>query len=65
MTRSAPTSDWVAYVVVLATVASMMLGKYLIAKGDEPIEQVIKEDIDSIENEIEETVENIEKKLND
>jgi len=57
MTRGTPPSDWVAYVVVLATAVSMMIGKYLIAKGDEPIEDVIKEDIEVVEKEIEDIVE--------
>ncbi len=34
MTRGTPPSDWVAYVVVLGTVAAMMYGKYLIGRGD-------------------------------
>jgi hypothetical protein len=34
MTRGTPPSDWVAYIVVLSTVAAMMYGKYLMARGD-------------------------------
>ena len=34
MTKGTPPSDWVAYVVVLGTVAAMMFGKFLIARGD-------------------------------
>ncbi len=34
MTKGTPPSDWVAYVVVLGTVAAMMFGKYLIGRGD-------------------------------
>ena len=63
MTRSTPPSDWVAYAVVLGTVAAMMLGKYLIAKGDEPIKDVIKEDIEKLEHEVEETIHEVENKL--
>jgi len=39
MVRPEPTPDWVVYVVVLSVVAAMMLGKYLIARGDKPIEK--------------------------
>lgn len=34
MIRSEPHSDFVVYVVVIGTVLSIMLGKYLIGKGD-------------------------------
>ena len=34
MTREAPPSDWVAYIVVFGTVIAMMYGKYLMARGD-------------------------------
>lgn len=34
MTRSQPPADWIAYAVVLGTVAAMMFGKYLMARGD-------------------------------
>lgn len=50
MVRPVPTPDWVVYVVVLSVVAAMMLGKYLIARGDEPIVDVIKEEVDEIEH---------------
>jgi hypothetical protein len=63
MTRGTPPSDWVAYAVVLSTVAAMMFGKYLIAKGDEPIQDVIKEDIEEIEHIVEDAIDDIEKKL--
>ena len=56
MTRQPPMEDWVAYVVVLGVVAAMMLGKYLIGKGDKPIEDVISEDLEEIEDFIEEKV---------
>jgi len=63
MTRQPPHEDWVVYLVVLSVVAAMMLGKYLIGKGDEPIDQVIKEDIEELEHSIEELAEDIEKKI--
>lgn len=34
MVRSTPPSDWVAYLVVLVSVAGILFGKYLIVKGD-------------------------------
>ena len=34
MTRTPPPADWVVYIVVLGTVAAMMFGKFLIARGD-------------------------------
>ncbi len=70
MVRSTPPSDWVAYVVVGLVVAFTMLGKYLIAKGDQPIDEVIKEDLEEakhiasdIEHKIEEEIELIEEKI--
>ncbi len=70
MVRSTPPSDWVAYVVVGLVVAFTMLGKYLIGKGDQPIGEVIEEDIEEakhivsdIEHKIEEEIEIIEEKL--
>jgi len=59
MTRQPPHEDWVVYLVVLGVVAAMMLGKYLIGKGDESIEDVIKEDIEELEH----LVEDIEEKI--
>ncbi len=59
MTRQPPHEDWVVYLVVLSVVAAMMLGKYLIGKGDEPIQDVIKEDIDELEH----IIEDIEEKI--
>jgi len=56
MTRQPPPEDWVVYLVVLSVVAAMMLGKYLIGKGDAPIEDVIKEDIEEVEHLIEDTL---------
>ncbi len=63
MTRTPPPADWVVYVVVLSVVAAMMYGKYLIGKGDEPIQDVIKEDIEEFEHLVEDIVEDMEKKI--
>jgi len=63
MTRHTPPSDWVAYVVVGLTAISILLGKHLVAKGDEPISEAIKEDIEEIENVAEHVVEEIEEKI--
>jgi hypothetical protein len=63
MTRTPPPADWVVYVVVLSVVAAMMYGKYLIGKGDEPIQDVLKEDIEELEHVIEDIVEDVEKKI--
>ena len=43
MTRGTPPSDWVAYVVVLGTVAAMLFGKWLIMRGDKD-EEISKKD---------------------
>ncbi|PIF04200.1 MAG: hypothetical protein CSA86_02445 [Arcobacter sp.] len=59
MTRTPPPEDWVVYVVVLSVVVAMMLGKYLIGRGDTPINEVIEEEIDEVKN----IVEEIEKKV--
>jgi uncharacterized protein YegL len=63
MIRHQPPSDWVVYVVVIGVSLATLLGKHLVMKGDEPIEQAIKEDIETIENEIEEIEEKIEDKI--
>jgi hypothetical protein len=63
MTRTPPPSDWVAYVVVISTVVLMMIGKYLIAKGDEPVSDVIKEDIVEVENIVEDVIHDVENKI--
>ena len=63
MTRTPPPSDWVVYLVVLGTVAAMMYGKYLMGRGDKPIDEVVSEDIQKIEDEVEHIVEEVEKKL--
>ena len=63
MTRTPPPSDWIVYVVVLGTVAAIMVGKYLIGKGDEPIQDVIKEDIEEIEQEAKTVLHEVEDKL--
>ena len=34
MTRQPPHEDWVVYLVVLGVVIAMMIGKYLIARGN-------------------------------
>ncbi len=59
MVRSTPPSDWVVYLVVLGVTAATLYGKHLMVKGDEPIEQAIKDDT----KEIEDAVENIEEKI--
>lgn len=56
MTRQPPPEDWVAYLVVLSVVAAIMYGKYLIGRGDKPIDEVLNEDL-------EETIDKIEEKL--
>lgn len=43
MTRGTPPSDWVAYAVVLSTVIAMMIGKWMMVKGDKD-EKVSKND---------------------
>jgi uncharacterized protein YegL len=63
MVRSAPPADWVVYLVVLGVSAATLFGKHLVMKGDEPIEQAIKEDIEAVEKEIEHIEEEVEKKL--
>jgi len=45
MIRQEPPSDWVAYVVVLLVTLGILLGKYLIAKNDKPIDEMVEEDI--------------------
>jgi hypothetical protein len=59
MTRQPPHEDWVVYLVVLSVVAAMMFGKYLIGKGDKPINDVIKEDVEELEH----IIEDIEEKI--
>lgn len=63
MTRGTPPSDWIAYVVVLTVVVAMMYGKYLIARGDKPIEDVIIEDIEELEHVVEDVIHDVEDKL--
>jgi len=58
MVRNTPPSDWIVYTVVLGVAAATLFGKHLIMKGDEPINEAIKDDI----KDIEQTVENIEEK---
>ncbi len=68
MTKSTPPSDWVAYAVVLGTVAAMLIGKYLMffdkkavesetEKLEDEAEAIVEETMDEITNEIEEIVE--------
>ena len=59
MTRQPPHEDWVVYLVVLSVVAAMMFGKYLIGKGDKPINDVIREDVEELEH----IIEDIEEKI--
>ena len=55
MTRTPPLDDWIVYAIVLGTVAAMMFGKYLMARGDknqvistnEDINKDIKTDVKS------------------
>jgi hypothetical protein len=61
MTRQPPHEDWVVYLVVLSVVAAMMFGKYLIAKGDAPIQDVIKEDFEELEHMVEDIIEDTKK----
>ena len=63
MTRGTPPSDWVAYVTVLVVVAATMYGKYLIGRGDKPIDEVVKEDILEAEEKVEEIIDEIEEKI--
>lgn len=66
MERSIPSSDWVAYVVVLGTVAAMLIGKYLMFFNDKPnpaeeleetAEEIVEEAIDDVVHEVEEKIE--------
>ena len=43
MTKSTPPSDWIAYAVVLGTVAAMLLGKFLMFKTDKD-EKIVSND---------------------
>ena len=67
MVRAEPLSDFVVYILVISVVIAMLLGKYLMAKGDKPIEEVIEEDIpkdlDELEHELEDLVDDIGDKL--
>ena len=58
-----PQSDWVAYVVMFFVVIGVLYGKHLMFKGDEPIEQALKEDIKDVEEIVEEIEEKVEEKL--
>ena len=61
MTRQPQPEDWVVYLVVLSVVAAMMLGKYLIGRGDTPIGDVIEEEIEEVEHIIENIKEHSDK----
>ena len=67
MVKPPPPSDLSAYIVVISVVIAMMVGKYLMAKWDKPIEEVIEEDIPhdlkDLEHEIEDIVDDIEDKI--
>jgi len=57
MDRPTPPSDWIAYVVVLSTVAAMLLGKYLMFFNDSKKEESEAEQLDdTLEEIIEETL---------
>lgn len=68
MEKTLPPSDYIVYVVVIGVVAAMMLGKYLMAKWDKPIEKVLEEDlqkdIKNLEHELEDIVDDIGDKIN-
>ncbi len=67
MERALPPSDYVVYLVVIGVVAAMMLGKYLMAKWDKPIDEVIEKDVpkdmEKFEHEIEDIVDDIGDKI--
>ena len=63
MAHHQPPSDWVAYVVVLLVTAATLYGKHLIAKGDEPINEAIKDDIKDIEDIASKVEKDIEEKI--
>jgi len=62
MTRSTPPSDWVAYVVVGLVTISILFGKHLVAKGDEPISEAIKDDVEEIEEVTKHIIDKVEEK---
>ena len=68
MEKALPPSDYVVYLVVIGVVVAMMLGKYLMAKGDKPIDKVIDEDLSknmkNLEHELEDIVDDIGDKIN-
>ncbi len=68
MTRSTPPDDWIAYAVVLGTVAAMLMGKYLMffdkktvesetEKLDDEAEAIVEESMDELAEKIEEIIE--------
>jgi hypothetical protein len=52
MIKHQPPSDWIVYVVVIGVSLATLLGKHLVMKGDEPIEQAIEEIEEKIEDKI-------------
>jgi hypothetical protein len=70
MVRHEPPSDWFAYGIVIAVVILTMVGKFLLVKGDEPVEEALKDgikeieqDVVNLEEKIEEEVEHIKERL--
>ncbi len=67
MVRAEPLSDLSVYILVISVVAAMVLGKYLMAKWDKPIDKVIEEDIphdiEELEHELEDMVDDIGDRL--
>lgn len=67
MVRTEPPSDFIVYIVVIGVVIAMMVGKYLMGKGDKPIEEVIEKDlvkdVEELEHELEDMVDDIGDKL--
>lgn len=59
MVRTEPPSDFVVYLIVLGVVLAMLVGKYLMAKGDKPIEKVLEEDLSKDMKELEQELEDI------
>ncbi len=58
MQRPVPPSDWVAYVVVLGTVAAILLGKWMMFFNDKDMQESQTEQIDdTVEEILEETIE--------
>jgi len=57
MVRPTPPSDWVVYIVVIATVAALLFGKFLIFFNDKEAKESETEQLeDTVEEIIEETL---------